>query len=207
MVNDMRNAMSGAYFYNDEMHDFNFYTDLSVYDKLAFVNSVVDLLVDESRYNSVLRSLIFDFNIIDMFTDIDTSALLDVKDEEDNIVNSIIVIEHILDSTNIVDIVVANMRDGLIDELNNAIDLNIEYLTGIHKNKLNDALSKLVNTLEGKISGIDIDSMMGMAQMFSGMTEDFTPDNIVNAYINSDTHKNNLVEVKEAKKTKGKKSK
>ena len=41
--------------------------------------------------------------------------------------------------------------------------------------------------------------MMSMAQKFAGMTEDFTLDNIVNAYMNSDIHKSNLAEIKEAK--------
>lgn len=197
----MRDAMTGTYFYGDKAYEFSFYTDLSSYDKLTFVNSVVDTLVDSAHYNSVIRDLVFNFNIIDLFTDVDTSLVFEAKDDNGDSINSIIMIEHVLENTNIVDIVVANMRDGLINELNKSIDLNIEYLTGIHYNALNSALASLVNTIESKINDIDIGSMSEMANMFVGMSDKFTVDNVVNAYINSDMHKDNLNEVKKAKKT------
>lgn len=197
----MKNMMNGSYIYNDETYDFNFYTDLSAYDKLLFVNSVTDLLVDGSHYNHIIRDLIFDFNIIDVFTDIDTS-FANEKDDDGDDINSIILIDRFLEVSNVVDIVKANIDDDLIDELNNAIDLNIQYLTGIHPSPLNNALAKLVDSLDRKVSGLDIDSMMNVAGMFANMTDDFTTENIVNAYINSDMHKENIDEVKKAKRTK-----
>jgi hypothetical protein len=42
--------------------------------------------------------------------------------------------------------------------------------------------------------------MMGMAQKFAGMTEEFNIDNVMKAYINSDIHQNNVAEIKESKK-------
>lgn len=188
----MKNIMNGTYIKGDEDFNFNFYTDLSVANKLKFVNSVVDIVIDEDNYNSIIRDLIFDYFIIDIFTDIDTS-----KVEEINFLNNA---EQLLEETNIVDIVKANMEIGLLDELNKAVDLNIEYRTGIHPNPINDALSNLLNTLDKKIKEVDLDSMMDMAKLFTGMTEDFTTENIVNAYIASDVHKNNVIEIEEAKK-------
>ena len=91
------------------------------------------------------------------------------------------------------------MEIGLLDELNRAVDLDIQYLTGIHPNPINEAITSLISTIEKKIGEVDLDSMMSMAQKFAGMTEDFTLDNIVNAYMNSDIHKSNLAEIKEAK--------
>jgi hypothetical protein len=42
-------------------------------------------------------------------------------------------------------------------------------------------------------------SMMEMAQKFVGMTGELTPESVVNAYINSNMHKQNLEEIAESK--------
>ena len=41
--------------------------------------------------------------------------------------------------------------------------------------------------------------MTEMAQKFAALTKDFTIENVVDAYMNSDLHKNNLKEIEEAK--------
>lgn len=197
----MNEMKSDVFTYNDESYNFNFKISLSAYEKLFFVETVVSTLVDDNRYNSIVRDLIFDFAIIEVFTNIDTS-FINMKDDEGNDINKIIPIEHFLENTNVVDIVKSNVEVGLLDKLNRAIDSNIQYLTGIHPNKLNDAITNLISTFEKKINEVDLDSMMGMAQKFDSMTEDFTLDNIVNAYMNSNVHKNNLDEIAEAKSVK-----
>lgn len=195
-MKNMKNIMTGTYFKGEEAKSFNFYTELSSADKLKFVNSVVSILVDDNSYNSVIRNLIFDFYLINIFTDIDISEL----NESSFFINDV---EQFLEETDIVDVIKVNAKDGLIEELNKAVDLNIEYLTGIHPNPLNEALVSLVNTLEKKMNDIDLSNMMGMVQKFAGMTDEFTPENIVNAYIDSDVHKKNLEEIEESKKQKG----
>lgn len=190
---------TGVYTYNDESYNFNFRTDLSVADKLRFVNSVVNLVVDENHYNSVIRDLIFDFYIVDVMTDIETTELKDSL----TFLNDV---EEFLFSTNIVEIVKANAFPTLFNELNTAVDKSIAYLTGIRPSPLSDSLTSLLSTLEKKINEVDLDSMMSMAQKLASMTGEFTPDSIMNAYMNSDIHKKNLAEIAEAKKniTKGK---
>lgn len=195
----MKNIKTGTYIYNDETHNFKFATDLSAYRKMMFVNYVVNSLVDDYRYDSIVRDIIFDFGIISIFTDIDTS-FINVKDDDGNYINPIIFIEPFLEETNIVEIVKANIEDGLINELNNAVNKSIEYRTGIHPNPLNEVLASLLSTFERKINEVDLDSMMDMAQKFVGMTDELTPESIMNAYINSDVHKKNLEEIAESKK-------
>lgn len=195
MMKEMKN---GVFTYNNESYNFEFKTSLSAYDKQVFVKTVVGNLVDDAGYDVVIKDLIFDFVIIEVFTNIDTS-FINMEDDEGNDINPIILIEHFLEETNVVDIVKENMETGLLDELNRAVDLDIQYLTGIHSNPINEAITSLISTIEKKIGEVDLDSMMSMAQKFAGMTEDFTLDNIVNAYMNSDIHKSNLAEIKEAK--------
>ena len=195
MMKEMKN---GVFTYNNESYNFEFKTSLSAYDKQIFVKTVVGNLVDDAGYDVVIKDLIFDFVIIEVFTNIDTS-FINMEDDEGNDINPIIPIEHFLEETNVVDIVKENMETGLLDELNRAVDLDIQYLTGIHSNPINEAITSLISTIEKKIGEVDLDSMMSMAQKFAGMSEDFTLDNIVNAYMNSDIHKSNLAEIKEAK--------
>lgn len=190
----MKKIMTGAYICNNETNSFNFYTDLTTSNKLNFVNSVVDLLVDGENYNSIIRDLLFDFFLVDiMAIDVDMSEFKKSKFFIDDV-------ENFLEETNIVDIIKANAEDGLIDELNKAIDLNVEYKTNIHVNPLSEALTSLVNTLENKINEIDLNSMMEMASVFNEMTGELTPENVVNAYMQSDMHKKNLDEIEESKK-------
>lgn len=195
----MKEMKNGVFTYNNEDYNFDFTTSLSAYEKQMFVKTVVNNLVDEEGYDVVLRDLIFDFIIIEMFANIDTS-FINVKDEEGNDISQIITIEHFLKESNIVDVIKENMESGLLDELNRAIDLNIQYLTGIHTNPLGESVASLVSTLEKKINEIDLEGMMGMAQKFAGMTEGFNLENLVNAYMNSDVHKENLIEIEESKK-------
>lgn len=184
----------GTYIRGDEIYNFNFGTDLSIVDKQRFVNSVVNLIVDDEnkKYNSILRDLIFNFYIVDILTDVDTTELK----ESSFFVNDV---EQFLEETNIVDIVKANASPTLFDELNDAVDKSIEYITGIHTNPFGEALASLVNTLEKKVNEFDMGSMMDMAQKFANITGDFTVEKAVNAYMDSDLHKKNLVEIAESK--------
>jgi hypothetical protein len=195
MMNEMKN---GVLIYNDKSYDFDFATSLSAHEKQAFVRNVVNSLISDNGYDVVLRDLIFDFVLIDTFTNIDTS-FINMKDEDGDDINPIILIEHFLTETNVVDVIKANMKEGLLEELNHAVDLNIQYLTGIHLNPFNEALSSLIATLEKKVNEVDLDSAMQMAQKFAGMTGDLNVDSIVNAYMNSDVHKKNLEDIAEAK--------
>lgn len=208
MVKEMK---TGVYTHitenGNESHSFSFITDLLASDKAVFVRKVVDTIVNDTNYDSVLKDIIFNLTVITTMTDIDTS-FLKVLDEKGNVVTDIGMLEDFLLSTNIVEIVKANAFPTLFDELNDAVNKSIQYRTGIHPSHLSDALASFLSTLEKKINEVDLDSMMGMAQKFAGMGEDFTMENLVKAYMNSDTHKQNLTEIAEAKKgTKGKSGK
>lgn len=176
-----RNVKMGVYTHNGKEVGFNFYTSLSVVDKIKFVNSVTGYVVDDN-YNSVIKDMMFDFAIIDIFTDIDTTEIYKSN-------NALSMIEDLLHETNIVDIVKANIEYGVIAELEKAVDDNIEYRTGIHKNPLTESLSSLVNTIERKLDGIDTNAMMQMAQVVSNMSGEMTPERMLEAYSKSDMFK------------------
>ena len=153
---------------------FSFYTDLSAVNKVKFVNTVRNYIVNEN-YNAIIRDMMFDFDIVDIFTDVD---LTEIRES----VDSLSKIEEFLSETKVVDIVKANMVDGLLQSLNNAVDDNIAYRTGIQRNSLSDALSNLLVTFNKKINDIDTDSLMEVAQKLNNMTGDLSADSILEAY-------------------------
>ncbi len=190
----MKNIMTGTYVHNDEILNFEFATSLTASEKVTFVSSTVDTIVGDN-YNSLIRDIMFDHMIIQLFTNVGNFYFKDAIEKID-------AIEQFLEETNIVDIVVANMEIGLLEQLNKAVDKAIEYRTGIHPSPLNEALASLLSTLEKKVNEIDLGSAMEMAQKFAGMTGELTPESLVNAYINSDVHQKNLDEIAESKKSK-----
>lgn len=195
----MKEIKLGAYIRNDETFNFEFATDLSAHDKTVFVRTVVDTLVNDNAYDSIIRDMIFDFTIVMLFTDIDTT-FTKAFDNEGNAISALIPIEQFLEETNVVDIVKANMVDGLLEQLENAVDKSIEYRTGIHPSPIADSLASLFSTLEKKINEIDLEYAMGMVKTFVDIKDNLTVDNIVDAYINSDIHKKNAEEIAESRK-------
>lgn len=181
---------SGTYNQNGESIPFSFNTMLRASEKVYFVNSVSELLIGEN-YNSILRDLLTGFFVIDVFTDVDTSWIYaDTGDEEDGI-DYITEMEDLVYGTNIVEIVLANIGDSLFQELCDAIDLNIEYRTGIHKNPITESLAGLIDTLNKKVGDFsDMESMAEMMNVFSGIADEFTMDNMIEAYGKSNMYKN-----------------
>ncbi len=200
---NIKNVKIGAYTHNDEICNFNFGTDLTAYGKTVFVRTVVDTLISDDNYDSIIKDLIFDFAIIMVFTNVDTSFTNAIDDNGEKI-PAILSIEQFLEETNVVDIVKANMELGLLEQLEKAVDKSIEYRTGIHPSPIADWLSNLFSTLEKKISEVDLNNAMSMAQKFANMTGELTPDSIMKAYIDSDIFKKNAEEIEESKKQKAK---
>lgn len=199
----MKEVRQGTYTYKEDSNVFNFVTDLSVSEKLTFVNSIVDIVVDEDNYNSIIKDLMFDYMIISIFTDVDMSFIKTI-DNNGNRTFNIDLLEEFLLETNIVDIVKANAFPALFYELDRAIDLNIEYKTGIGKNTLNEALTSLTNTIEKKVndfdmSSIDLNKMSEMIQLFTNMSNEFTPENVVKAYTQSDIFKKNMADIEKSR--------
>ena len=181
-----KNVKTGAYTYKNESIPFNFYTELRAVDKIKFINAVCDTLID-TNYYSVIRDLVFDFQIVNVFTDVVVPELQDSP-------SPISIIEEFLDDTNIVEIVKANVDKKLIAELEKAVDENIEYRIGIHKNTLEDALTSLLHTVEQKINDVDTEGMMEMAMKLNSISDELTPERILQAYSETDMFKNRIYE-------------
>lgn len=182
-MDNFDNIKIGIYTYKGEEHDFNFYTNIDVIKKSKFVNNVVSTIVNDKSYQSVLRNVIFDFEIIRTFTDVFVNS--EIADNNYPLHDVVDFVQN----TEVANIVKMNADFGLIAELNKAVDLDIEYRTGIRFNPVGDALVSLMNTIENKISEADMDEMIGFAQMMTSMSDDFSMEKLIDAYGKSDMFK------------------
>lgn len=179
MKNEMKN---GVYTKGEKTFEFSFITDLSASKKMDFVNSVVGYVVTDSDYNFVIKDIIFDFEIIHKFTNYNIS---DIKEADDTLG----AIEELLDTTNIVEIVKSNMVDALYEELVNAVNLDIQYKTGIRNNDILNSVERILDTIEEKVKDIDTKELDEFAKVFNSVSGEITPDKLLKAYAKSDMYK------------------
>lgn len=173
---------TGVYTLDGEDTPFAFYTSLNAYRKSQFVVSVCNTLIGDN-YNYVLNDLVFDYFIVAIFTDIDVS---EVQKSD----NGISAMEEFVEKFKpVVDIVKANSVDGVLDELHKAIDLNIEYRTGVHINPISSSLANLIDTLTNKFNDFDLDKMMEIAEPMSKIAGELTPEKMLDAYAKTNIFK------------------
>lgn len=179
MTNHANGIMTGAYTDTKTNKEtlFTFKTNISVKEKIQFVSDVTALIIGEN-YFSFLKDLIFDFEIINVFTDIDVSEILNASDAIDEI-------ENIVTNTKIAEIVKSNVDTAILDELKIAVNSNIEYKTGVHNNIIEDTIVQLLSSVKSKIDGIDTETVLQMAETLSTLSNNVTSEGIVNAYANS----------------------
>ena len=179
----MKNEVkTGVYTIDGKDNPFAFYTSLNAYRKSQFVVSVCNTLVGDN-YNYVLDDLVFDYFVVAIFTDIDVS---EVQKSD----NGISAMEEFVDKFQpVIDTVKENAVDGVLDELRKAIDLNIEYRTGIHINPISSSLANLLDTLNNKFSGFDLDKMMEIAEPMSKIAGELTPEKMLDAYAKTNIFK------------------
>lgn len=176
----------------EETKTFNFYKKVRMSVKIEFVSNVVSNIVTDTTYVPMLRDLIFDIMLVQYFTDVNVDKILKSENAFDNI-------EGYLNSTNIVEIIKKNMDVELLKELNDSVDFDIEYKTGVHNNDISRSICSLLKTLEYQIKDIDTQGMMALAEKLSNVTDGLTTDKIVEAYSKTEMFKGHQAEIVDAK--------
>lgn len=186
----MNKMVEGKYIHNGEEIDFNCNVSPSYANKVLFVNSVVNSIVTDN-YNYIVKDLIFDYMLIKVFTDIDTSVIDKCEDSFD----MLNMIEELVYDSNVVETIRDNIEFGVLEELAVAAEKGIEYMTGIHSNPASEALASLLEMLEEKLAFIDVDDTMGMAKKFMKIGSNFTPEKMLDAYSMTDIFKKQYEEI------------
>lgn len=182
------NIRTGVYTNADgDSIPFKFKTSLSMQEKMSFVKSVTNTIVGDN-YMSLARNMFFDFYIIEFFTDIDTNVFNNNDIDGGQLIYTI---ENLISGTNISDIVKENIDKYLLDELNQAVDLDIEYRTGIRENTIEKSLIRLIDTFDRKIENINSEDMMNVIGMLASMSDELTPEKMIDAFVNTDVFKAN----------------
>lgn len=183
----MIDAKTGVYTYNGEEHKFNFTTRIPASTKVNFVESVTNVLIDDKgrNYNSIIRDLVFDFYIIAVMTDVDVTNIANDGDID--------VIEMFVNETNIANIVKANADKGFIQTLSDAVDVNLEYRTGVKIDHVSKALGSLLNTIENKIPDFDMNEIMNASEIFSQISGELNAEKLLDAYAKSDVFKKHVL--------------
>ena len=158
--------------------EFNYCYDIPMSQKIAFVDSVVSPVVGDDYYYPMIKDIMFDFRMIQFFTDIDTDVV-----DGDDVIDQIV---KFLESTNAADVVKASVSFDVVQELYEAVDKAIEHKTGIHPSPVADGIASILKMAEEKLSSIDVDSANAMAKVFGNMQGNITPDKMLEAYANSD---------------------
>lgn len=185
-MNMDKNIETAVYVRDGKEIEFSYYIDVPMSAKLAFVNSVVGVVVGDDYYYPMLKDMIFDYQLIELFaSDVNASDEVSTDDSYAIIDN----IEVFLADTNIADVLKINLDIDLLMELYDAVDKAIEYKTGIHPSPIADGVASILKIAENKLRDFDMDSMTGMAKTFAKMQGDITPDKMLEAYAKSDIFK------------------
>lgn len=183
---DMKNANNvetAPYMRNGEELEMIYRSDVPMSAKVAFVDSVVSIVIGDDYYYPMLKDMMFDFRLIQFFSNVEHGIS---DDDDDNAINSI---ESFLSETNAADVLKINIDLDVLFELTDAVNKAIEYKSGIHPSPIADGIASLLSVVEKKFSEFDMESMTGMAKTFAKLQGDITPDKMLEAYAKSDIFK------------------
>ena len=163
--------------------DFKYRTELTLQQKVSFVNFVLGVIFDDDYCFSIIKNEVFDIALIYMFTD--------VLQYEEDFTFSLNNIEEMLNTTNVIEILKNEIDKDLIKDLNEVIDINIAYKTGVNVNSISTSFSSLLKTIENKVSDFDIDEFSNTLKKFGDITNGMSPDKIMELYTKTDAYKKN----------------
>ena len=163
--------------------DFKYRTELTLQQKVSFVNFVLGVIFDDDYCFSIIKNEVFDIALIYMFTD--------VLQYEEDFTFSLNNIDEMLNTTNVIEILKKEIDNDLIKNLNEVIDINIAYKTGVNVNSISTSFSSLLKTIENKVSDFDVDEFSNTLKKFGDITNGMSPDKIMELYTKTDAYKKN----------------
>ena len=163
--------------------DFKYRTELTLQQKVSFVNFVLGVIFDDDYCFSIIKNEVFDIALIYMFTD--------VFQYDEDFTFSLNNIEEMLNTTNVIEILKNEIDKDLIKDLNEVIDINIAYKTGVNVNSISTSFSSLLKTIENKVSDFDVDEFSNTLKKFGDITNGMSPDKIIELYTKTDAYKKN----------------
>lgn len=173
------------YDYKGKEYTYSIYSNVNIIKKQTFVNTVANMIVTDDGYQMLLKEKLFYFQLISVFTDIFVDSQAEIAERGFNLQE----IVEFIQNTNVVATIAENLDDGVFEELTEAVNLSIEYKTGIHDDPIKQGLNHLVSIIENKINKIDIDSLVGFAKIIKDNPDILSTDKVAEIYSKSDNFK------------------
>lgn len=181
---------TGSYTYNGEQKEYRYSPTATIAEQIAFVEMVTNGVFISNSYLPLLKKPVFDYWVIATFTDIDMNGLSDI--DAFNEFNK---------ETGVAAHIEEKLSFGLLDNLTESVDANIEYKQGLAHDNISTAIVDLINTVKDRIEafgeGLNSDIVMDFIQKFGESGID--GESIIKTYLDSDQYKENVAEVVDAK--------
>lgn len=179
---------NNTFFYNGDAVEYTYESNISMSRKQMFVTSVCKNVVSDGNYRYLLRDILFDYFVVKYFSDIDMSEFDGNEVDANDFIDGI---ENFLDVTYVANVIKSGMDDGVLNQLNKAVDSNITYITGVNHNSVSDSLVSLIKMISDKIDSIDFNSISEFIPVIANSLEngEFTMDSLFSAYEKSDSFK------------------
>lgn len=179
--------MTATYVYNDEMYNYNYAKNIKPLQAISLIKNVTDVVIDMSDafiYIATLKDIIFDYCLIDVFTDIDISFL---EDDLDKIYDFVI-------NTDIAETIKSNAENSIIQNLEKDINQSIQLKTGIKVNSIEDTMVNVIKEMTDNINIADfntnkISDLINSVKAMNDNSELFTPDKIIEAFANTEKYR------------------
>ena len=188
----MNYTEKSTYTHNGEVIEFNYSPTATYTEQVSFVDIVSKNVFVDGNYLLLLEDITFNFMLVKTFTDIKADCIaegdIDAFAEFDK-------------ATDITNKLRKLINPQLIKSLETSVKDNIVYKKNIAHDNISTALVDLINTVKEKIEafgdGLDSNAVMEFIQKFS--EADLNSESIVDAYLNSDVHKNKVTELVDSK--------
>lgn len=175
--------------------EYSYWTNISTVRRTLFVRSVVEAIVTDNFYDGLLKDMLIKRTVIALFTDVPLGS-----SEEEDFTDGMIDVgtieksEIFVEQSGIYETVMEHMEPGVMAPILKSIDENIEYKTGIQQHGLEKSVTELIEKLTEKVAAMDVDSLNTVLGKVASMQGDFTPENVLNAYMGTDMFKQNVAE-------------
>ena len=168
-----------------ETNECKIFTNLSIKSKIGLVNFVVNTIVDDTDFYFIATDIIFNFALVKFLTDVDI-------DIDKNVGLGLTELEEFFDGNDIVDVIRDTLGKDFINKLYQSVQYGVEYKTGVKINDVSQSFIKLLDTIEEKISKIDMGEMLNTVKVISSFNGNFSPDNILNDFAKTDIFKEKI---------------
>lgn len=200
----MNLTKSEIYTYNGEDVEFHYSSSATYFEQTEFVYAVTSVVAGDD-YLPLLKDIVFNYTLVTIFTDIDTSNF---KNEgEENI--DIDKFAEFDEQTGVSAFLKSAIDENVLTALEDSVDCNIAYKTGIWKDSITTAIAELIKSLQKRVAEWDVniksEEVSEFIEKFN--SSDLNADALVNAYLQTAVHKENVNSYQDTQKADSKRAK